>query len=82
MIEAVGGVTFNKILKVVRDTTGMDFTYYKHATVRRRIARRMALQSIKREEAYVRYLAKHREEVEALSEDILIHVTEFFRDVH
>ncbi len=71
---------FGKILLLVRDNTGIDFTSYKHATIKRRIARRMAMNKLKSEAAYLRHLSTHREELEALGQDILINVTEFFRD--
>ena len=64
----------------MRNATGVDFSEYKLATVERRLARRMAL---RRTQDLLDYLALARgdpEEARALYEDILIHVTSFFRD--
>ncbi len=68
------------IFILLRTDTGVDFTLYKHATIKRRILRRMVLYRLERIEDYVVYLRSHPEEVQALYEDILINVTSFFRD--
>jgi two-component system CheB/CheR fusion protein len=72
--------TLFKIFKLVRAQTNVDFTYYKFATINRRIERRMMVQKIKSLELYAEYLREHPAEVIALYDDILINVTEFFRD--
>ncbi len=59
---------------------GVDFTFYKQATLKRRIARRMVVQKASSLEDYMQVLKRVPEEVNALYNDILIHVTEFFRD--
>ncbi len=69
-----------RIFRQLLRSTGVDFTYYKHSTIERRIARRMVLQRIERREDYVQYLEDNPGEVEALYGDILITVTGFFRD--
>jgi two-component system, chemotaxis family, CheB/CheR fusion protein len=70
----------NKVFILLRTHTGVDFTDYKHTTIRRRIQRRMLLHQIDRMEQYVQLLQQHAEEVEALYQDLLINVTSFFRD--
>lgn len=75
-----GGDDFNKILILLRSATGVDFTYYKHSTIQRRIVRRMVLHKIDDLKTYVKYLQANAGEVEALYNDILINVTSFFRD--
>jgi two-component system, chemotaxis family, CheB/CheR fusion protein len=70
----------NKIFMRIRTGTGVDFTYYKQATILRRIHRRMLLNKIEAMEQYVRYLQENPAEVEVLYQDILINVTSFFRD--
>jgi len=70
----------NKIFILLRDATGADFTYYKHASIARRIERRMILHKISKMPDYVRYLMENTVEVDALYQDILISVTSFFRD--
>lgn len=68
------------IFVLLRAATQVDFTYYKHTTLKRRILRRMVLHQIERLEDYVTYLQNHPAEVQALYEDILINVTSFMRD--
>jgi two-component system CheB/CheR fusion protein len=72
--------TLHKIFILLRAHTGVDFTDYKHPTIRRRIQRRMLLHQIDRMNQYVQFLQQHAEEVEALYQDLLINVTGFFRD--
>jgi len=72
--------SFENILLLVRQKTGVDFTYYKHATLRRRIHRRMVLHKFESLKEYGNYLRGHGAEVKELFNDILIHVTGFFRD--
>ena len=69
-----------KILRLVRNSTGVDFTHYKHSTLTRRIRRRMTLRGFARLEDYSRDLEKNREEVNTLCENCLITVTAFFRE--
>ena len=70
----------NQILMVVRKAFGVDFGEYKPSTVDRRLARRMALRRVQDEQAYLALLHEDPAEARALYEDILIHVTSFFRD--
>ncbi|RJQ50319.1 MAG: PAS domain-containing protein [Nitrospiraceae bacterium] len=72
--------TLNKIFFLVRSETGHDFSNYKHNTIRRRIERRMAVHQIETIGKYLRYLQQNTEEVKALDRDMLIGVTNFFRD--
>jgi two-component system, chemotaxis family, CheB/CheR fusion protein len=67
---------FSLLWSVVR----IDFTNYKHTTIKRRIFRRMALYRLEKLDDYVRYLHEKPAEVQALAQEILIHVTSFFRD--
>ncbi len=71
---------YQRILAVVRATAGVDFSQYRQTTVRRRIARRMALRKVASLRRYYELLRKDAGEVHALHEDILITVTSFFRD--
>ena len=68
------------ILTLLRRTTGADFSAYKPPTIKRRIARRMALAHVETLEEYARYLEGHADEAQALHQDCLITVTSFFRD--
>jgi two-component system CheB/CheR fusion protein len=69
-----------KIFILLRAQTGHDFSKYKQNTIARRIERRMAVQQIKQMDGYVRYLQQNPAEVAALFRDLLIGVTNFFRD--
>lgn len=68
------------ILAKLRAGTGHDFRHYKRATVLRRIERRMQVTTQPDLPAYYRYLCEHAHETKALLDDMLIGVTNFFRD--
>jgi two-component system CheB/CheR fusion protein len=72
--------TLRKVMDVVRNGTGVDFAQYKAPTFGRRLARRMAVRRVDDLERYLELLAAEPDEVQALYEDVLIHVTSFFRD--
>ncbi len=78
--ESIDRDVLGGILHLLRSNTGSDFTQYKKGTIVRRIRRRMVLQKSRNLLEYAKFLASHPEEVSALHEDILIHVTGFFRD--
>ncbi|MDW7772124.1 MAG: chemotaxis protein CheB [Desulfobulbaceae bacterium] len=78
--ERTGDDALNRIFMLLRTSTGVDFTHYKHSTVRRRIHRRMLLHQIEGLDQYVRYLQENPSETGSLYQDILINVTSFFRD--
>lgn len=69
-----------KIFALLRSHTGHDFSNYKDTTIRRRIERRMAVHRITALDEYVRYLQNTPEERQMLFKDLLIGVTNFFRD--
>ena len=69
-----------KTFVLLRTQTGHDFSQYKPSTIYRRIERRMAVHQIDMIEAYVQYLQQTPTEVQALFQDLLIGVTNFFRD--
>lgn len=68
------------IFVLLRTQTKHDFSQYKPSTIHRRIERRMAVHQISQIDDYVRYLQQNAEEAEALFRDLLIGVTNFFRD--
>ena len=70
-----------KIFVLLRAQTGHDFSQYKPNTILRRIDRRLALHQIETIDEYVKYLQQTPAEVEALFRDMLIGVTNFFRDI-
>jgi two-component system CheB/CheR fusion protein len=69
-----------EILTVLRSRTGHDFRHYKRATVLRRIERRLQINALPGLPAYRNFLHTHVEETAALLCDMLISVTNFFRD--
>jgi two-component system CheB/CheR fusion protein len=70
----------NRIFRLVRASTGHDFSSYKRNTTRRRIERRMAVHQIDGLEDYIRFLNENASEVKTLFREMLITVTNFFRD--
>ncbi|MGA2700296.1 MAG: chemotaxis protein CheB [Isosphaeraceae bacterium] len=73
-------VHFKKILAILRAAFRVDFSAYRESTVRRRILRRMVLQTKDNLADYIEHLKRDLPEVEALYQDILINVTSFFRE--
>ncbi|MBN1920970.1 MAG: PAS domain-containing protein [Anaerolineae bacterium] len=69
-----------RVLALLRAQTGHDFSLYKRNMIDRRIQRRMAINQSQDLVAYVQYLQQTPDEREALFKDLLIGVTEFFRD--
>ncbi|MEG4941158.1 chemotaxis protein CheB [Microcoleus sp. F4-D5] len=68
------------IFALLKSTTGVDFSNYKATTIARRIQRRMVLYKLESLDDYTQLLRQNSAEVAALYEEILIHVTSFFRD--
>ncbi len=69
-----------KIFSQVHARTGRDFSRYKTSTLLRRLQRRMQIHQITILSDYLELLQKNPEEVQTLSDDFLINVTNFFRD--
>ncbi len=72
--------SLDKIIILLRDHTGNDFTFYKKNTLYRRIERRMGIHKIDRIDSYVHFLLKNPKELDILFKELLIGVTNFFRD--
>src|SRR6184192_745219 len=68
------------VFKLLRKTTGVDFTHYRQSTILRRIQRRMVVHKIDRLDEYVKHLQSNPPELKALYRDMLINVTSFFRN--
>jgi two-component system CheB/CheR fusion protein len=71
----------DSLLRQLRDAFGIDFSLYKTTTVTRRIQRRIDLQRIPNVAQYVEQVKADPAELNALYQDLLIGVTQFFRDV-
>jgi two-component system CheB/CheR fusion protein len=69
------------ILQLLYQQKGMDFSHYKMNTIKRRILRRIQMHNLKTLKQYAELLKRKDEEVEALSQDLLINVTSFYRDL-
>jgi two-component system CheB/CheR fusion protein len=69
-----------KILLLLRNQRGVDFSLYKPSTTQRRIARRMVLSKCETLEAYAGFVRGNEKEQQALYADLLISVTSFFRN--
>ena len=72
--------SLEKIIILLRTHTGNDFSSYKKNTLYRRIERRMTVHKIDRIVSYVHFLQGNHKEVEILFKELLIGVTNFFRD--
>ena len=68
------------IFTLLKASFGVNFADYKRSTTNRRITRRMVLNKIESMKKYVYFLRTHKEELQALFEDLLIGVTNFFRE--
>ena len=68
------------LIGLLRMRTGHDFSLYKKATLQRRIERRMAMHQLQSIGDYVDFLRKNPPEVDLLFKEMLIGVTNFFRD--
>lgn len=69
-----------KIIILLRTHTGNDFSLYKKNTIYRRIERRMSVHKIYQINSYVHFLQKNPKEVDILFKELMIGVTNFFRD--
>jgi two-component system, chemotaxis family, CheB/CheR fusion protein len=80
IVESTSPDGLDRVYRLLRGTTGVDFSFYKQSTIRRRITRRMTLRKMDSLEEYAQYIREHPEELDALYHDLLIKVTGFFRD--
>jgi two-component system CheB/CheR fusion protein len=78
--EGMVGSELNALFGLLRESTGVDFTNYKHTTLQRRIRRRMVVHKVAKLKDYLRFIGKKPEELDDLYRDLLIHVTGFFRE--
>ena len=72
--------TLSHIYTILKNASGIDFTYYKRSTILRRIERRMLVTHTSSLPEFARLLGDSQEEVNTLVKEILIGVTNFFRD--
>lgn len=72
--------TLSHIYAILKNASGIDFTYYKRSTILRRIERRMLVTHTSSLTEFAHLLGDSPEEVNILVKEILIGVTNFFRD--
>ena len=72
--------SLHELFSTLRGQTGHDFSNYKRATVLRRIVRRMGVRQTPDLQKYVQLMRDQPDETQALLKDLLISVTNFFRD--
>jgi len=71
-----------EIFSLLRQRTGHDFSNYKRSTILRRIERRLGVNGIRDIRSYAEFVRDHPTESQALLKDLLISVTNFFRDAN
>ncbi|MCA1813541.1 MAG: PAS domain-containing protein [Halobacteriales archaeon] len=76
----IEGEDLGELLKVLRNRTGMDFSQYKRTTVTRRIHRRIVATRRDSVREYTELVRTDPREARVLHEELLIHVTRFFRE--
>jgi two-component system, chemotaxis family, CheB/CheR fusion protein len=69
-----------QLFTLIRSRTDRDFSRYKRSTLLRRMARRMQIRRLEQLEDYVDLARRDPVELEALADEFLVTVTEFFRD--
>lgn len=72
--------SLQKILILIKNKTGHDFSLYKESTINRRVARRINIHQIDNISDYLKYIQEHPNEINTLFKELLINVTSFFRD--
>lgn len=72
----------NRIMEIIRNSTGHDFSSYKKPTVLRRVLKRMLFLRFRKTGQYLKYLKNSEKECRELFQSILIGTTSFFRDAH
>ena len=77
---AAGGDAFKKVLLLLRNHCGVDFSLYKSNTIQRRVMRRLILNKHQTLAEYAIFLKGNGKELDALYSDVLISVTSFFRN--
>lgn len=70
----------NSITEIIHQETGIDFTDYKRSTKERRVRRRMSELGLKSYVDYFDFLSLNDDEPHRLQQELLVPVTEFFRD--
>jgi chemotaxis methyl-accepting protein methylase/PAS domain-containing protein len=75
-----GSEALDEILGLLRNRSGNDFSLYKVNYLTRRFERRLVMHRLQGLAEYAAYLRSNAEELDLLSHELLIGVTQFFRD--
>jgi two-component system, chemotaxis family, CheB/CheR fusion protein len=70
----------SEVFDMLKPVSGVDFRHYKLPTIKRRLFRRLAIHRLTEIGQYIRLLRGNPSEVRSLYQDLLIHVTRFFRE--
>ncbi|MDD3721739.1 MAG: chemotaxis protein CheB [Lutibacter sp.] len=73
-------IDLKNIFLLLLKKKNVDFSFYKMKTIKRRVIRRMLIHKIETIKQYTEFLKKNENEIDLLYQDLLINVTEFFRD--
>src|SRR5258708_8724598 len=76
----MGGRDLNALFGLLRESSGVHCTNYKHPARHRRSGRRMVVHKVETLKDYLRLIGRKPEELDELYRDLLIHVTGFFRE--
>ena len=79
-LELIHKSSLDKIILLIRESSGIDFSSYKRSTLVRRIERRKGVHQIDKIVNYVRFLQENPAEIDILIKELLIGVSNFFRD--
>jgi len=71
---------FRPVINLLKKVNGIDFSEYRVGTIKRRIERRIPINQLSGLDEYIRLLAQDPAELKRLHSDLLIGVTEFFRN--
>jgi two-component system CheB/CheR fusion protein len=78
--QGMVGSELSALFGLLQQSSGVDFSNYKHTTLHRRIQRRMAVCKVETLKDYLHLIGKKPEELDELYRDLLINVTGFFRE--
>jgi two-component system, chemotaxis family, CheB/CheR fusion protein len=78
--DGTASTALARIFTLLRGHTGHDFSFYKRNTILRRLERRMNIHQISHVGTYVKFLQENPHELDLLFKELLIGVTNFFRD--
>jgi two-component system CheB/CheR fusion protein len=68
------------VFSLLKSAFAVDFSHYKESTINRRITRRMVINQICELKEYAEFIRTNPKELQALFDDMLIGVTNFFRE--